>query len=211
MGELRRLYPSLRITPKMLCLTIYPDLIREYEPLVNHWVMRYEAKHHYFKRLQATKCNYRNVPYTLSRCHQMLAACNFISGNLYTHDFAGSQSHGIDEDEDVYECVRYNGLKYEKNDVIAITHEDFIRIEEILIDDDGLLFLKGTHMDNLGYLQHYKAHIARDSTRPIQIYLSDIRCVHPLSEQDVPFTENLKPGSKLLCQKYYIYGVFNEA
>jgi hypothetical protein len=32
--------------------------------------MRYEAKHHYFKRLAVTTGNFINLPYTLSKRHQ---------------------------------------------------------------------------------------------------------------------------------------------
>ena len=32
--------------------------------------MRYEAKHHYFKRLSVTLGNYINLPYSLSKRHQ---------------------------------------------------------------------------------------------------------------------------------------------
>ena len=39
-------------------------------PLVRSWCMRFEAKHHEFKRLAAHLGNYTNLPYSLAKRHQ---------------------------------------------------------------------------------------------------------------------------------------------
>lgn len=39
-------------------------------PLTGSWCMRYEAKHHYFKKLSTIIGNFMNLPYTLSMRHQ---------------------------------------------------------------------------------------------------------------------------------------------
>ena len=48
-----------------LCLNLY-----RFGPLIRSWCMRYEAKHHYFKKLSAVIGNFTNIPYTLSMRHQ---------------------------------------------------------------------------------------------------------------------------------------------
>lgn len=39
-------------------------------PLIRSWCMRFEAKHHEFKRLAANLGNFTNLAYTLARRHQ---------------------------------------------------------------------------------------------------------------------------------------------
>ncbi len=51
-------------------------------PLINHWAMRYEAKHQYFKLLAQMMGNFINVPYSLSMRHQCLQAYLGASGSI---------------------------------------------------------------------------------------------------------------------------------
>ena len=41
-------------------------------PLVRYWTMRYEARHHFFKRLAQNIGNFINLSYTLALRHQLL-------------------------------------------------------------------------------------------------------------------------------------------
>ena len=41
-------------------------------PLVRYWTMRYEARHHFFKRLAQNVGNFINLSYTLAVRHQLL-------------------------------------------------------------------------------------------------------------------------------------------
>ena len=43
-----------------------------YGPLRQHWTMRFEAKHSYFKRMSQNIGNFINLPYTLALRHQKL-------------------------------------------------------------------------------------------------------------------------------------------
>ncbi len=49
----------------------YPSLY-SFGPLVCHWAMRFEARHHWFKRLAQQLGNFTNLPYTLSMRFQQL-------------------------------------------------------------------------------------------------------------------------------------------
>ena len=49
-------------------------------PLVRQWCMRFEAKHHYFKRLAQGMNNFKNLPKTLAMRHQRLQ-CYWLSEN----------------------------------------------------------------------------------------------------------------------------------
>ena len=50
-------------------------------PLVQSWCMRYEAKHHYFKRLGSFIGNYTNLPYSMSIRHQQRVSYQLQCGN----------------------------------------------------------------------------------------------------------------------------------
>lgn len=63
-----RLYPKVSIIPKMHYLIHLPLQMKNYGPLRNHWCMRFEGKHAYFKT-KNIKC-FKNLPKTLSLKHQ---------------------------------------------------------------------------------------------------------------------------------------------
>lgn len=44
--------------------------VNRFGPLVRSWCMRYEAKHHYFKRLAIVIGNFINVSFSLAKRHQ---------------------------------------------------------------------------------------------------------------------------------------------
>ena len=55
-------------------------------PLVNHWTMRFEAKHNFFKKMANNIGNFINLPYTLAVRHQYLQCYYHLSGDeLFEH------------------------------------------------------------------------------------------------------------------------------
>jgi len=70
----RELYPDSRLKYKHHRMVHYPSVMLRNGPLSHMWVMRYEAKHGYFKRLAHVVCNYRNVCKTLAHRNQMRQA-----------------------------------------------------------------------------------------------------------------------------------------
>jgi len=58
-------------------------------PLVRNWVMRFEAKHNYFKKLVDKINNFKNITYSLAKRHQAFqayllqaSAGNFLRNSL---------------------------------------------------------------------------------------------------------------------------------
>ncbi|XP_046853447.1 uncharacterized protein LOC124446617 isoform X5 [Xenia sp. Carnegie-2017] len=66
----KELFPECSIIPKMHYMVHMPRAILQFGPLVRSWCMRYEAKHHYFKRLAIVIGNFINLPYSLAKRHQ---------------------------------------------------------------------------------------------------------------------------------------------
>jgi hypothetical protein len=59
------------IIAKVHFVTHYPELMRRNGPARNYWCQRFEGKHLYFKRLALRASNYKNVPFTLAKRHQL--------------------------------------------------------------------------------------------------------------------------------------------
>lgn len=70
----RTIYPEFRLKYKHHRMLHYPNIILNNGPLSHMWVMRYEAKHGYFKRLAHIMCNFRNVCKTLAARNQVRQA-----------------------------------------------------------------------------------------------------------------------------------------
>ncbi|KAG1681703.1 hypothetical protein GQR58_011697 [Nymphon striatum] len=66
----KELYPQCSIIPKMHYMIHMPRTMLQLGPLVRSWCMRFEAKHHYFKRLAISIGNYTNLCFTLAKRHQ---------------------------------------------------------------------------------------------------------------------------------------------
>ena len=56
----------------------YLVLFYRHGPLVRHWCMRFEAKHHYFEKLAHGMTNFKNLSITLAMRHQHLQ-CYWLS------------------------------------------------------------------------------------------------------------------------------------
>jgi hypothetical protein len=67
----RIVYPDRRLIYKHHRMIHYPTLIRRSGPLLRMMVMRFEAKHNFFKRLSSIICNFQNITLSLARRHQM--------------------------------------------------------------------------------------------------------------------------------------------
>ncbi|XP_016363601.1 myosin heavy chain, fast skeletal muscle-like [Sinocyclocheilus anshuiensis] len=52
---LQEVFPEFRLLPKHHYVEHYPDLIRCFGPLVHLWMMRFEGKHHFYKRVMTAE------------------------------------------------------------------------------------------------------------------------------------------------------------
>jgi len=81
-----KLYPDLRLKYKHHRMVHYPSVMLKNGPLSQMWVMRFEAKHGYFKRLAHIVCNYRNVCKTLACRNQMRQAVTWWKPTPVEHE-----------------------------------------------------------------------------------------------------------------------------
>lgn len=71
-----QVFPQEKIIPKLHFLEHYPQLIRDYGPLVFLWTMCFETKHSLFKRIvRHTHCC-QNILLSMAVKYQLMIACN---------------------------------------------------------------------------------------------------------------------------------------
>ena len=86
-SEFMALFPNTRITPNGHYVLHYAKSMKQVGPLIRHWVMRYEAKHHYFKQNARVTGNFINIAKTLAVRHQMLQAISIKQNRLLNSEF----------------------------------------------------------------------------------------------------------------------------
>jgi len=74
MTNFKKLFPEESVTPKMHYMLHYPDLIRNFGPLIKFSTIKFERKHNYFKKLSQILRNFRNITLSLCNRHQKLQA-----------------------------------------------------------------------------------------------------------------------------------------
>jgi hypothetical protein len=140
----------------------YPTLLVKNGPLLDMWVIRYEAKHNYFKRLAHIVCNFKNICKTMAVRNQ-IQQCNawfqrppfedvleigpgFPTLFSQHKEFASIVSNACDRYVEVHNAdwVKMCGTKYEPcMTVIADIDEDsqpvFGAIEKILVFNNEIL------------------------------------------------------------------------
>lgn len=90
----REAFPASRFKPKHHYIEHYPELIREYGPLINFHTMRFEAKHSFFKRIIHQLNNYKDLLFSLAYRHQMFQAY-YINSNCYPEPHFQSSKFNI--------------------------------------------------------------------------------------------------------------------
>jgi hypothetical protein len=71
------------ITAKVHFITHYAELIKRNGPARNYWCQRFEGKHLYFKKLALRSSNFKNVPFTLAKRHQLRLSLLLSYKNFY--------------------------------------------------------------------------------------------------------------------------------
>jgi len=168
------LYPECHVTPKMHYLLHFPEQIRNFGPARNHWAMRFEAKHGFFKR-KKMRCT-KNVPLSLASEHQMWMCCQqhddkgcksthylrqpsvssggeYVGLTSFIHGSRISSYLGLTAEESCLGRVLFvselivAGIRYRLKDVILTAYGD----EKVFAYIDNLAVIREKH---LGIVSH---------------------------------------------------------
>lgn len=76
LATFKELFPNKNVIPKQHYLVHIPGMIRLLGPMVRTSCFTFESAHRYFKEL-GRRQNFKNLPVSLARRHQMFECCNF--------------------------------------------------------------------------------------------------------------------------------------
>ena len=86
-SEFKRLYPEQNLKKKHHNMVHYPSSIYKIGSLMDYCTLRFEGKHKVFKTSQRTSNNYKNIPKTISKQHQINLADSLMNSNLLNKEF----------------------------------------------------------------------------------------------------------------------------
>ncbi len=84
-------FPQGKLIPKHHFLEHYPQLIKEFGPLVSLWTMRFEAKHRFFKRIVRHASCFRNILMSMAKKHHSMIAYHLHGSNVKKPDISVSK------------------------------------------------------------------------------------------------------------------------
>ena len=116
------LYQEINLKKKHHNMIHYATAIRRIGSLEDYCTLRFEGKHTFFKTAQRTSHNYKNVPKTLAKQHQITLANCFINSNLLNKELI------IINGKDILACNLNQNLKFIIREQLKI----------VLSDDDNV-------------------------------------------------------------------------
>jgi hypothetical protein len=78
----KSLYPNKSLKKKHHNMLHYASSIRKLGSLVDYCTLRFEGKHTFFKTAQRTSHNYKNIPKTVAKKHQIMFANSLMNSTL---------------------------------------------------------------------------------------------------------------------------------
>lgn len=177
LSDFIRLYHKL--TPKLHFLAHYGRMIRMFGPPKNCWVMRFEAKHKYFKKVQHSINNTINTSKSLAKRHQYMQVLKLRSTGYLTSKNIESgpinkssiNSVNLAEQFDIFrntlslsvKWVILNNIKYHPGNIVLTPDYHFKMIEKILIKEEVVYFILSA-LENISYVSHMNCFSVTEST-----------------------------------------------
>ena len=142
-----------KITPKLHFLSHYGRMIRMFGAPKNCWVMRFEAKHSYFKRVQHSIHNTINTSKSLAKRHQYLQVNKLNSMEYLKFDIVETGpikkisistmtmiKDSLSDDLDItnVKWATYKSIKYQLGCVIFTPNKLYGKIEHIVVQGNNL-------------------------------------------------------------------------
>ena len=131
----KKLYPLQNLKKKHHNMVHYPASIRRIGCPANYCTLRFEAKHVFFKTAQRVSHNFKNIPLTLAKKHQICFANNLLNSNLLNKSFLVSKG------QDVTFSELNQSIKLRLSNLLEVVDHDFITIAES-IQHYGIVYKK---------------------------------------------------------------------
>ncbi|XP_071153109.1 uncharacterized protein [Mytilus edulis] len=219
----RTCFPDVTVKPKFHYTLHYPNMIKQFGPLLHLQTLRFEAKHNYFKELVYRSKNRKNMCKSLAERHQYYMSSYNTGGKFLSSgdcDSTGGSTvplvlldnefqrllAGVVQGDEIFLCnsVKSLGITYWKNTCIVIGLQGFLcQFSKILhcAIIHGKPFLLCQKLRTVGFERHYHA-FAVENTGHCEVYkVSDVPETNPLGIYDHP---NHAHRWKLVVPKYKV-------
>ncbi|XP_049330682.1 uncharacterized protein LOC111195788 isoform X1 [Astyanax mexicanus] len=211
-------FPKEKLIPKHHFVEHYPGLIKAFGPLVSLWTMRFEAKHHFFKKIvRHTNC-FRNILKTMARKHQCMIAYHLHGLNVKKRAVSVSSVSRVPLQvvhENIQEFilqkfpeeaavhftskVEFQGTSYGIGMMLVYRSTgglpDFAEILQIIVVQDSLVFVVKLH--SAWYFEHFRCFKLESTSIVKVIDQSELADTHPLAAYAVE-------GNRMVSLKHHI-------
>lgn len=176
-----QLFKDEHLKPKHHFMVHYPSALKHLGPLLHMWVMRFEAKHNFSRRLSHVVCNFKNIQKTLAYRNQINLCCNMMSRKTFNDnteigpgssmllasvDFGEIISQaihvGLYNDVFIPNWYTMNGTNYESNQFIIVGKLDsdplFGRIVKIVIVESGTAYFVYEKWNTVAFVRHFNSY-----------------------------------------------------
>lgn len=203
--RLLELFPDIKLLPKHHFVEHYPQMIKNFGPLVSLWTMRFEAKHSFFKQVARHTSCFKNIALTLASKHQQMIAYHIRSPGLkkntieVTHvstvpvDILNQQvastlrqdNPGITEVH-LSKSVTFRGIRYRNGMIVAYGSAgglpEFAEVTQMCIIQDKLSFI--VKVLCAWYREHFRAFALTSSpSREVALVtLEQLTDAYPLAD-----------------------------
>jgi len=194
-------FPGKRAKPKHHYLEHYPQLIREFGPLINYHTIRFEAKHGFLKRIVHQTMNFKNLSFTLAHRHQLYITYLLSSKSYFKSSHESSTTtvknigtltpiqRQIIEKEipnvsflNQHKEISITGQTYAENMYLVhgfvLDHPEFCKIDMIFSANDFVYFLC-THYES-SFCLHQRAYEIFETNKCHLLAYNDLASHYPL-------------------------------
>jgi len=214
----RGLFPERKLIPKHHFVEHYPQLIKEFGPLVSLWTMRFEAKHSFFKKVVRQTGCFRNILKSMAKKHQSMIAYHLrgseikkaavsvsklsrvplevVNDNI--RDFFSQEFHA---ETVVYltNKVEFQGTSYAVGMMLVYGSTgglpDLAEILQIIVVHDSLVFV--VKLQSAWYCEHFRC-FKLESTGTVKVIAqSQLPDIYPLASYALE-------GNRMVSLKHYI-------
>lgn len=211
-------FPEGKLTPKHHFVEHYPQLIRAFGPLVSLRTMRFEAKHHFFKKIVRQTSCFRSILKSMTKKHQSMIAYHLHGSNVRRSALSASKTSRVPLEVVNEHIQKFLSQKFPEETFVNLTNNvefqgisysigmmlvhgstgglpDFAEILQIIIVPGSLAFV--VKLQNAWYYQHFRC-FKLDTTSIVKVIEQpQLTDMYPLAAYTVE-------GGQMVSLKHHI-------
>jgi len=211
-------FPQGKLIPKHHFVEHYPQLIKAFGPLVLLWTIRFEAKHHFFKKIVRQTCCFRNIVKSMATKHQHMIAYHLHSLNVKKQAFSVSRMTRVPFEVVNVNIQEFLSQRFPEEKTVNLTNNvdcqgtsygigmmvaygstgglpDFAEILQIMIVRDSVVFV--LQLQSAWYWEHFRCFKCESTSTVKVIEQSQLTDIYPL-------VANVVGGNRMVSLKHHI-------